>query len=287
MSTYEFIKDYKNNDQYRLSFNNLAKETFGIDFETWYQQGHWNENYICYSYLKDESVISNVSLNTMELITYGKRQKAIQIGTVMTDPSYRRQGLAQKLMNKVLEDYDPTYELYFLAADKEAIPLYEKCGFKLNAENQYMIDLTGYNKITEPLKPVEISPKSILEIKKQSQPLSTVLSATGDEHVLMFYYTLGFNHSIYQPQPDVTAIFEIEEDTLHLYEILSPRKVDLQELIEKISPIGVNKVCCHFTPDQPIKNLHASIDTSSNWMLRTTSNNSFPKLARYPKIAQT
>ena len=86
MSTYEFIKDYKTNDQYRLSFNNLAMETFGIDFETWYQQGHWNENYICYSYLKEDRVISNVSLNTMELMLDGKKQKAIQIGTVMTDP---------------------------------------------------------------------------------------------------------------------------------------------------------------------------------------------------------
>ena len=190
-------------------------------------------------------------------------------------------------MNKVLEDYDQNYELYFLAADEVAIPLYEKCGFVLNDENQYTIDLAGFNRITEPLIPVEISAQSLLEIKKQSQPLSKVLSAIGDVHVLLFYYTLGFNHSIYQPQQDITAIFEIEGDTLHLYDILSVRKVELQELIEKISPIGVNMVCCHFTPDQPIKNLQASIDNSSHWMLRTTSNKTFPKLARFPKISQT
>jgi ribosomal protein S18 acetylase RimI-like enzyme len=287
MLTYEFIKDYKNNDLYRLSFNNLAKETFGIDFETWYQQGHWNENYICYSFLKDDRVISNVSLNLMELMIEGKREKAIQIGTVMTDPTYRRQGLAQQLMNKVLEDFDQDYQLYFLAANEDAIPLYEKCDFILKDENQYTIDLTGFSRINEPLIPVELTAKSLLEIKKRSQPLSTVLSAIGDEHVLMFYYTLGFNHSIYQPQSDVTAIFEIEGETLHLYDILSPRRVDIQELIERITPIGVNTVCCHFTPDQPIKNLQSTIDSSSHWMLRTTANKTLPKFARFPKISQT
>ncbi len=79
MKTYKFIKDYKNNNNYRLSFNNLAKKTFGIDFEEWYQQGFWNENYICYSYVNNNKVISNVSLNTMELIIDGKIQKAIQM----------------------------------------------------------------------------------------------------------------------------------------------------------------------------------------------------------------
>lgn len=287
MTTYRFIKDYKNNSDYRLSFNELAKKTFGINFETWYQGGFWNDNYICYSYLMNDKVISNVSLNTMELIIDGKLQKAIQIGTVMTDPDYRRQGLAYQLMSKVLKDYDPVYDLYFLAADDEAVPLYEKCGFRKNDENKYLIDVSTYRRVEEPLKPVDISPQRMLEIKSQSQPLSNILSARGDEHVLMFYYTLGFKNSIFRPQPDVYSIFQINEDRLHLYDILSPRKVNIQELIEQITPKEVNMVYCHFTPDQPIKNLNGSIDTSSNWMIRTTSNKGFPKLARFPRISQT
>jgi len=287
MTTYQFIKDYKDKTNYRLSFNNLAKKTFGIDFEAWYQQGFWNDNYICYSYLKDDEVISNVSLNTMELIIAGKVQKAIQIGTVMTDPDYRRQGLAYKLIQKVLEDYDQAYELYFLAADDEAVPLYEKCGFKLNNENKYVIDLTDYKKIEKPLKPMNVSPSKMLEIKKQSEPLSNVLCARGDEHVLMFYYTLGFRNLIYKLEHDVYTIFEIDEDKLHLYDILSSKKVNLQEIIEQITPENVKTAYFHFTPDQHIKNLKASIDISSNWMIRTTSNKSFPKLARFPKISQT
>ena len=287
MTTYQFIRDYKNNNKYRMSFNNLAKKTFGIDFEAWYQQGFWDDNYICYSFIKDDEIVSNVSLSTMELIIDGKIQKAIQIGTVMTDPDYRRQGLAYQLINKIIEDYVEIYEMFFLAADDEAVPLYNKCGFKSSIENQYIIDLTGYRLLDKPIEPVDISPNSLLEIKKQSKPLSDILSAKGAESILMFYYTHGFRNHIYQPHDDVYVIFEIKGDMLHLYDILSPRQINLQELIEEIVPKEVGRVFCHFTPDQPIKNLESHIDKNSSWMIRTKSNKEFPKSARFPRIAQT
>lgn len=287
MTTYEFIKDYKDNVKYRSSFNRLAKKTFNIDFETWYQEGFWGDDYICYSYLEGDEVISNVSLSTMELIIDGRKQKAIQIGTVMTDPNYRRQGLAYQLMQKILEDYDSIYELYFLAADEEAMPLYEKCGFKQNSENQYSIDLTGYQLIEKPLEPIFVPKERLQQIKKQSQPLSNVLSATGDEHVLMFYYTLSFKNSIYKLQDNVYTIFEIDGDKLELFDILSPTKVNLEELIQQITPKSIKTVVCHFTPDQPVKNLTASLDESGGWMIRATGGKGFPRLARFPRISQT
>lgn len=287
MTTYQFIKDYKDHQNYRLSFNKLANQTFGIDFEQWYQQGFWSEKYICYSYVNDEEVISNVSINLMELMIEGRHQKAIQIGTVMTEPAYRRQGLALQLMNKVFEDYDQVYEIYFLAADHEAVPLYEKCGFRPNEENQYKVDLTGYKRIQHPLKPTVLSTERMIDLKRKKKPLSTILSVVNDEWVLMFYYLSGYKHSIYQVQKDVYVIFEIEGDRLNLYDIFSPWKVDLQELIEKISPQHIHTVFLHFTPDQLLKNLEATIDSSSNWMIRSASDKVFPKNARFPKISQT
>ncbi|SDP85505.1 hypothetical protein [Clostridium gasigenes] len=37
---YRYIPDYKNNRILRTSFNNLARKTFGIDFEQWYKDGY-------------------------------------------------------------------------------------------------------------------------------------------------------------------------------------------------------------------------------------------------------
>ena len=41
-----FVKDYKKDDGLRQSFDALAKKTFGISFEDWYQNGCWDDNYI-------------------------------------------------------------------------------------------------------------------------------------------------------------------------------------------------------------------------------------------------
>ena len=38
------IKNYKDNDALRKSFNELAMKTFDISFEDWYQNGYWGEN---------------------------------------------------------------------------------------------------------------------------------------------------------------------------------------------------------------------------------------------------
>jgi len=63
----KFIKNYKDNDVLRKSFAELAKNTFGIDFQAWYSNGYWNDSYVCYSYVDMDRVVSNVSINKMHL----------------------------------------------------------------------------------------------------------------------------------------------------------------------------------------------------------------------------
>jgi len=83
---YTFVRDYRDDDALRKSFSQLAKKTFGIDFERWYDCRGWNSHYIPYSYRWGNEIMANVSVNTMELVINGKKHRAIQIGTVMTDP---------------------------------------------------------------------------------------------------------------------------------------------------------------------------------------------------------
>ncbi len=95
MNNVNLISEYKNNEQYRKSFNSLSQRIFDIDFEPWCHAGHWNDWYICYSFIdEDDSAIANCSVNLLDLIIYGSRKKSIQIGTVMTHPDYRGHGLS-------------------------------------------------------------------------------------------------------------------------------------------------------------------------------------------------
>jgi len=41
MAELTFYKDYKNNEELRKSFNDLATLVFGLSFEDWYQKGYW------------------------------------------------------------------------------------------------------------------------------------------------------------------------------------------------------------------------------------------------------
>ncbi len=84
----ELIKNYRDNEMLRKSFNALAMKTYGLDFEDWYQNGYWGEAYTPYSIVEEGKIVANVSVNTMDFILDGSRKHVIQLGTVMTDEAY-------------------------------------------------------------------------------------------------------------------------------------------------------------------------------------------------------
>lgn len=90
MEHFTLEKAYKENTLLRQSFNSLAQKTFGLDFENWYENGHWRNRYVPYSFCDNGKVIANVSVNVMEFLYQGKKQQFIQLGTVMTDEAIGR-----------------------------------------------------------------------------------------------------------------------------------------------------------------------------------------------------
>lgn len=283
---YQLVKDYKGNETLRKSFSRLAKETFGIDFVKWYDAGGWNSNYIPYSFSHDNRIVANVSVNTMQLMILGEVHKAIQIGTVMTEKSHRGQGLASRLIERVLKDYDGEYSFYFLAADEKAVPLYKRYGFSPIKTERFILDTSCYNKREKPLVHDIISIEDLLEYKRTTFPLSTKFSAIGDEHILVFYYVHGFDQFIYKLSDNTVVLFEMEGNELHLYDVFSKKKPDLKEIIEKILPENAEKIVFHFIPDGDLEGLRTEEDPEAGWMIRDLENNKFPKGLSFPEISK-
>lgn len=283
---YRFVRNYRDDDMLRKSFSQLAKKTFGIDFEKWYEAGGWNQHYIPYSFQKDHEIIANVSVNTMELVIHGERCQAIQIGTVMTDPLHRRQGLARNLLKRVFEDFDHEYDLYFLAADEEAVPLYERFEFRKVEAKRFLIDTRNYRRALHPLVSTEMSLEQLLDHKSIAKPLSDTLSAVKDEHILAFYYVHGLSKCLYEIGKDTMVIFEIEKDVLHLYDVLTPVEMSLEKIIEMITPVHVSSIECHFTPPQKTEGLRVLEDTEGGWMLRSPKETAFPEISVFPGISK-
>ena len=111
------IHGYRGDKQLRDSFNALAAQTFGLNFEGWYQNGFWGDNYDPHSLLLDGKVVSNVSVNRTDLVIGGRRYRILQLGTVMTDPAYRGRGYGRAIMEYIEKEYADVDGIYLFGND--------------------------------------------------------------------------------------------------------------------------------------------------------------------------
>ena len=77
----------------------------------------------------------------MELLNSGPRKRPHPLGTVMTDEAYRRQGLAKKLMDHVVNQYKDSCDGFYLFANLYAVDFYDKCGFSREMEYHYSVKM--------------------------------------------------------------------------------------------------------------------------------------------------
>ena len=167
---YRLISNYKHISSYKESFNDLAKMVFGIDFQKWYEKGCWNDHYVCYSYLHNEQVIANASINKMTVVWNGKEYNAIQIGTVMTHPDYRNQGLSGKLMNHILEKYENETDFIYLFANDTVLDFYPKFGFEKVQESSFSLAISdlGHQQVKgKSLRQLNIENQDDIQLMKE------------------------------------------------------------------------------------------------------------------------
>ena len=83
--TYNYRDDIRRDEAARRSFDDLARRTFGLSFEGWYQSGYWQGDYLPHVLLRGDKVVANVSVNLCPMRLDGKIWRLVQLGTVMTD----------------------------------------------------------------------------------------------------------------------------------------------------------------------------------------------------------
>lgn len=252
---YQLISDYKDNELYRKTFNDLAESTFDINFEEWYKQGFWNDKYVCYSYLDKNKVIANVSINKMDLIYQGNDYRALQIGTVMTHPDYRNQGLAQELINHVISKYEQDYDFFYLFANDTVLDFYPKFGFERVEESSFTVDATSLKKRNYKIK--KLSPDDELDFQLISRivsnrvPLSSILEVKNSEDLLMFYLLIALRDAIYYIEElDAIVLYKQEEEDLYVLDIISTKKLDIVEVLGFLANKKIETIHVSFTPEK-------------------------------------
>ncbi|WP_437391776.1 GNAT family N-acetyltransferase [Listeria monocytogenes] len=249
------MSDYKDNKMYRDSFNKLAESTFDINFEEWFRSGFWNDKYVCYSYIDNNEVISNVSINKMNLIYQGENYSALQIGTVMTHPNYRGQGLAKNLLNHVIAKYEDQYDFLYLFANDTVLDFYPKFGFERIEESSFTVDACNLKKKASKLKKLNPDNKTdfqlISRIVSERAPLSNILDVKESEDLLMFYVLIALKNELYYLEElDVIVLMEQEGTDLYVLDILSTKKLDVVEVLSYLSTKKIETIHLLFTPEK-------------------------------------
>ncbi|MFA9560212.1 GNAT family N-acetyltransferase [Evansella sp. AB-rgal1] len=292
MNEFTFIKDYKHHDVHRQSFLDLAQHVFGINFEPWYKKGYWSDNYICYSYLHNNNVVANVSVNIMDLLINGTSTKSIQLGTVMTHPDYRKKGLAANLIQKVFQDYDHQVDFSFLFANETVLDFYPKFGYHSHTETQYSTILPdssdkASHQIRQ-LQPSELCDMTLLlDIYRKNKIKSRTFSVNNAEHLLTFYSLNVYHSNIYYIEnKQLILIYFMENNVCHLIDVMSSNELSFRD-IRKYLP-NSEEVVFHFTPsfsEIEMKKI-ANIMENSVLFVRPSSD-SFPSEFTFPKLAHS
>lgn len=288
MESAVFVKNYKDDVELRKSFNELALNTFGIEFEDWYELGYWTEKYQPYSLMQNGKIVANVSVNIIELVINNEAIPAIQIGTVMTDKQYQNRGYSRFLMEKVLEDFSHI-DIMYLFANQTVLDYYPKFGFKRMDETLYSIPYSYRGKPTC-IKKLDGTKKEDLEFiykfAKKRAPVSASFATNATEELLMFYALKVFTHDFYYLEELNSIVIGLSEGSnLHIFDIISNGQAELIKIIDHLATEEITKVIFHFTPN--IENVKMETYESENVLFARNSNNLiFPEYFKHPITSQ-
>ena len=244
-----FVKNYRDNDKLRSSFNELAGKTFGLNFEDWYQNGYWTQKYNPYSIVEDGKVIANVSVNQADYLWKGKRWKFIQLGTVMTDEEYRNRGLIRQLMGEIDKDYSEIVDGIFLFANDEVLDFYPKFGFQKSGEYEYVKNVMNTQECSIEKVPMKSKEQwDMLEKRINNCAAYSAFEPVGYSELFMFYITKFMQDTVYYcKDQDAYVIAEIEDSQLNLHGVFARQECDLDKVIAAFEK-EIKKVRLTFAP---------------------------------------
>lgn len=275
---YKLIKTVRDNSNIRKSFNSLAIKTFDLSFENWYKKGYWTDRYIPYVLLDGEKVISNVSVNIIDIIWQAQPKRYIQLGTIMTDTKYQLKGLSRYLIEIILEEWENKSDAIYLFANDTVLEFYPKFGFKKETEYQYTMPITiqKQNKSFKKLDMSNDADKQLLKTYyKKSNPFSA-LSVINNYELLMFYCLAFIKDCVYYSEDlEAIVIATQKEKTLICFDIYCDNNKTMFDILSAIISEEINNVIFGFTPKDILTNTINSITNEDNLFILSKKENIF------------
>lgn len=244
----QFVSDYMRDDTLRHKLNALTQKTFYFDFENWVKGGYFQGDYIPYSLIDGEKMLSNVSVNRMQFLQNGEKRNYIQLGTVMTDEAYRGQGLARKLMERVIADYRDSCDGIYLFGNLSALDFYRKLGFVESVQYRYRLSVPAFGE-KDALRPVYQNDALLAryrEFARNATPCGAFAQTNG--WALQMFYTANGEDVFYLPARECFLVLSEDEEAICLKQIVSEKKILLRDILPFL-PATQKPFYLGFTPD--------------------------------------
>lgn len=236
------------------SFNRLAQQTFGLSFGHWMRQQPQDNSFVPHVLLKDGQVVANISANRMELSVLGQPRQYLQLGTVMTAPSFRNRGLSRFLMDRVLEEWQNSCDGVYLFANRSVLQFYPKFGFTKATEYRYSAELpqeTGGKPAVRRLWIENGADRALLLQRfRQGNPFSA-LALRGNENLLWFYASSLFRENLYAVEDLGAAVVEYDGSQMICHDLYCGADTSLHKILAALARPESRRVRLGFTPREP------------------------------------
>jgi GNAT superfamily N-acetyltransferase len=253
---YNLIKDYRDDIDLVNKYHEFISNIFpSISFREWYEKGFWTKNYIPYSLIKNNVIISNVSVSIMDVFVDGQEKIAAQIGAVGTLLEYRNQGLSRYLMKYVIEKLKDDVHFFFLFANDTVMDFYPKFGFR-NIKENIFISQTSIPKKKYSAKKITLTKKTdyslLQELIKKRKAVTKYFGAAQYESITMWHIlNIYFNDLYYLEDEDAIFIKTEKDGILNIWEVIYHKEFDMNEALSKIIYSDkIQRINFYFPPDQ-------------------------------------
>ncbi|MDQ7094657.1 GNAT family N-acetyltransferase [Desulfosporosinus sp. PR] len=241
---YRFSNQIGKDSNLFTSFNQLSQSTFGISFEN--VGGQYEPHVLAL----EGRVCANVAVNQIPFYYRGERKFYIQLGTVMTAPEFRAQGLSRWLIENIIDRWQGCCDGIYLFANNSVLDFYPKFGFVKMPEYAYKRSgITPNNSKAVKLQMhAEESIRLVSEKYEQGNPFSAFYM-TENQGLLSFYCQVIMKENVfYSPQYDVVIIAENNDGQIRCCDIFGETDAELSDVLGEISLGPEKEILLGFTP---------------------------------------
>lgn len=195
-----------------------------------------------------ERAIAHVGVLELPLCIMGQSIKAGGIHAVATHPDFRRRGHYRDCMEAALEYCDSRYETLLLTTSQPE--LYQPFGFQVIPESAFVLpcSMQGQQQGMRVLNLQDSGDRALLNRLLDTRiPVSNVVGVYPEK--ALFFVNEASRSLYYAPALDALIVMELENQHLHLFDVVMHQPLSLTQLLEQI-PEPIEKVTFYFSPDR-------------------------------------